>query len=370
MSKFTSGETVTMVDRLLGEAVACGASDLHLDPSGASYTVRHRIDGLLETVDTLDASAGRAAVVRLMVMAGLLTYRPDIPQEGRLASAVVRVGEVLEFRVAVMPTHAGLRAVVRLPAELIQPRHLADLQLGETALGVLEDFAAGDSGMLLLTGPAGSGKTTTIYALLQHILDTQSGLSIVSLEDPVERELPGVTQIEVRPHGELTYEVALRSILRQDPQILVLGEIRDHRTAAMAIEAAMTGHRLISTLHAGDPAETVVRLLEMSIPPYQVASVLRAVISLRLVRQSTGCTDQPYAGRVPIAEAVRFVDQELREAILERADAGRLRGCMRQMPGYRTLREEAEALVKAGRTDQQEITRVLGHRRNANRNGS
>ncbi len=145
--------------------------------------------------------------------------------------------------------------------------------------------------MLLLTGPAGSGKTTTIYALLEHLVAHSPGLSIMSLEDPVERDIPGVTQIEVSPFGQLTYERVLRSLLRQDPQVLVLGEIRDAITAGLAAQAALSGHRLISTMHAGSPGGAIVRLLEMGLEPYQIASGLFGVVAIRLVRAATGNAD-------------------------------------------------------------------------------
>ena len=214
-----------------------------------------------------------------------------------------------------MPTAQGLRAAVRMPAELTQSRNLDSLGLPTKTLAGLKEFAASDAGMLLLVGPAGSGKTTTIYALLEYIAAHHPGLSIISLEDPVERAIPGVTQIEVSPFGELTYERVLRSMLRQDPQVLVLGEIRDAATAAIAAQAALSGHRLVSTLHAGSPGAAAVRLLEMGLEPYQVASSLFGIISVRLLRR--GSIERGYAGRLPIAEFAR-VDEPMRAAILRR----------------------------------------------------
>lgn len=346
------------VQHALAEAVRSEASDVHLEPVAAGYELRLRADGLLRTVARIDAAAGRAMVSRLMVMAQLLTYRLDIPQEGRLSIALPEVGRTLDARLAVMPTTHGLRAVVRMPAELLQPRTLDDLALGERALADLYAYARADQGLLLLTGPAGSGKTTTIYALLTHLAAAHAGLSIVSLEDPVERDVPGATQIEVSPFGELTYERALRSILRQDPQVLVLGEIRDRLTALLAVQAAMSGHRLISTLHAGTPGGAIVRLLDMGVEPYQIASSLYGVVSLRLLRRRDG---EGYRGRVPAAESATM-DEDLRRALLDEKSVGAqaLDALIAGRPGHRTLRQAAAELVEAGVTDAAELDRVLG----------
>ena len=345
------------VEAMLEEAVRRGASDNHIDPAAGACAVRFRIDGLMQPAQSLDAAAGRATVTRLMVMASLLTYRLDIPQEGRLTAALPGLNQVMEFRVSVMPTTHGLRAVVRLPGELVQRRSLSELGLSEAAMTLLEQFARADGGLLLLTGPAGSGKTTTIYALLEHLAATQPGLSLITLEDPVERDLPGVTQIQVTPHGQLSYERALRSILRQDPQVLMLGEIRDAATATAAIGAALSGHRLIATLHAGSPETAIARLLEMQIEPYQITSALFGVVSQRLLRRGSAAAG--YAGRFPIAEAAAMGD-DLREAILHRADAPRLRQILHARPGYQALAAAAQAAVQAGATDQAEVERVVG----------
>ena len=214
-----------------------------------------------------------------------------------------------------------------------------------------------DAGLLAVTGPAGSGKTTTIYALLEKIAELQPGLSIISLEDPVERHIAGVTQIEVSPFGELTYEKALRSILRQDPQVLMLGEIRDAATASLAIQAALSGHRLICTFHAAGPASAIARLYEMGAEPYQITSSLFGVVAQRLLRRQK--ENGGYEGRIPVAEMV-VADAPLRDAILKRADADALRICYERQPGFATMYSEAERLVAAGLTHREEVGRVLG----------
>ena len=243
-----------LVDSLLTDAIRQTASDIHVEPAADGYELRFRIDGILETNRKLDPAIGRAVVARLMVMARLLTYRMDVPQEGRISLPISADNPPWNCACRVMPTIHGMRAAVRMPAEHIQPAILEDLNLPAPVLDGLLAFAAADGGMLILTGPAGSGKTTTMYALLRQIARQNPGVSIIALEDPVERDVPGVTQIEVSPFGQLTYERALRSILRQDPQVLMLGEVRDAATASLAVQAALSGHRLITALHAATPA--------------------------------------------------------------------------------------------------------------------
>ena len=345
-----------LVDKIVDDGVQRRASDIHLEPTADGLEIRLRIDGLLETLERVDANVGRSMVTRLMVMAHLLTYRLDVPQEGRATVDVPSNPKPLDLRLSIMPTTHGLRAAVRMPAELVQPRTLGELGLPQSVIAGLERFANSDSGMLILTGPAGSGKTTTIYALLQHIAATSPGLSIVALEDPVERDLPGVTQIEVAPFGELTYERTLRSILRQDPQVLMLGEIRDGATASLAVQAALSGHRLVSTLHAASPAGAMARLLEMGVEPYQLTSAIFGIVSQRLLRRLGG---SKYQGRIPVAEFVTMNDA-LRRAILDRSDAATLEKIYAQQSAYRPMRAAAGDGIQGGLTDEAEVRRVLG----------
>jgi general secretion pathway protein E len=358
-----------LVDAMLDEAARRRASDVHVEPTAIGYEIRYRVDGLLETVARHDTATGRSIVGRLMVMGHLLTYRVDVPQEGRVSTVLAAASAhgsaagsgpptALELRLAVMPTTHGLRAAVRMPAELVQPRSLGDLGLPRPVLEGLHKFAAADAGMLVVTGPAGSGKTTTIYALLEHIARTSPGVSIIALEDPVERDLPGVTQIEVSPFGELTYERSLRSILRQDPQVLALGEIRDAATASLALQAALSGHRLVCTLHASSPGGAIARLFEMGMEPYQITSAVFGVLSQRLLRRRSEAEGQ-YRGRVPVAE-LAVMNAELREAVLRKADAETLTTIIARQLGHVDLRGCAQELLQSGLTGEEEVRRVFG----------
>lgn len=350
-------DTPQTVDRLLEEALRQRASDIHFEPTAQGYEVRYRIDGLLENVARFDPAVGKSLVNRLMVLGHLLTYRMDVPQEGRLKASLAAFAQPLDLRLAIIPTVHGLRAAVRLPADLVQPRKLEELGLPAGVFQGLLRFATADTGLLAITGPAGAGKTTTIYALLEKIVELSPGLSVIALEDPVERHLPGVTQIEVSPFGELTYEKSLRSILRQDPQVLMLGEIRDAATASLALQAALAGHRLICTFHAATAGGAIARLFEMGMEPYQITSALFGVVNQRLLRKKDPAGG--YQGRIPAAEMV-VLDEPLRAAVLQRLDADSLRNVYQRQPGYLPLSAAADALIAAGLTDAPEARRVLG----------
>ncbi len=345
-----------LLEEILADAIRRRASDVHIEPIESGYEVKYRIDGLLGPARMLDTSSGRSLVSRLMVLAQLLTYRLDVPQEGRIEWTMPASEQKLPIRLAVMPTTHGVRAAVRLPAGLIQPQTLEELGFGPRVLDGLRTFAATDAGMLIVTGPAGSGKTTTIYALLRHIVQHSPGVSVIALEDPVERDIPGVTQIEVKPFGQLTYERCLRSILRQDPQVLMLGEIRDGATASLAVQAALSGHRLVCTLHAASPAGAIQRLVEMGIERYQITSSLFGVVSQRLLRRKTA---EGYCGRVAAAEFVPL-NPPLRRAILDGGDESALRSAIAEGVAHENLRQAGQSLVERGVTDESELARVLG----------
>ncbi len=367
-------DVVALVAELLTRAVQAGASDVHFEPAAGEMFVRYRLDGVLETVEKLPAAIAENVVSRLKVQAGLLTYRNDIPQEGRLELPPAG-GKVTDTRLAVFPTIRGQRAVVRLFYDEPALADLDRLGFSPPVAAALEEACDASQGVFLLTGPSGSGKSTTLGALLRRIARKFPGKSIVTLEDPVERRIEGVTQIEITPHGAMTYPTALRSLLRQDPQVLMIGEIRDAATARMVVEAGLTGHVLMSTLHSGTPAGALLRLLEMGIEPYQITSSIAAVLNQRLVRRLCDrcavdrkgprrpigcphCFGTGYRGRVLLAELVRL-QGPLRAAILARADLEQIQQLLAGS-GHEGLREHGRQLVEQGVTTEEELARAIG----------
>jgi len=369
MADTHSDGVVDLVDDLIRRAIAARASDVHFDPGVAQMRVRFRIDGLLQDAEELPTLIAPNVIARLKVLGGLLTYRADIPQEGAIAHD--SAGYPCDIRVATFPTIRGERVVLRIMAHAHQFLTLADLGLDPALIERLSRYLALPQGLLLVCGPAGSGKTTTLYAMLEYVLRERSGISVLSVEDPVEIRLDGVTQIEIEPARGLTYPVALRSLLRQDPQVLMIGEVRDAQVAEIVVEAALTGHLLLTTMHSGSPPEAIVRLRELGVPAYQITSTLQGVLSQRLVRtvveqkapdagpkgsSATPAGEIRYAGRTAVGQFVEMTSA-LRQAILDGADVSTL-SAPALCPG--TLRDDARRLLEAGRTTAEEIRRVLG----------
>lgn len=369
-------DVVALVDDLLGKAVEFAASDVHFEPTSSEMIVKFRLDGVLNTIERVPKSLSDNVIARLKVLGGLLTYRNDVPQEGRIQTLGSADDSVVDRRIAIFPTIHGQRAVVRI---LYGSRGLAELdQLGfsEQILTRLKQIAVKSQGVLVLTGPAGSGKSTTLAAVLRHVLKDSPGKSVVTLEDPVEIRIDGATQVQIDPYGQMTFPIALRSLLRQDPQVLMIGEIRDAETARIGIEAGLTGHLLLTTMHSGTPAGALLRLLEMGIEPYQVTSSISAVLNQRLVRrlcdnckkrirselfEPVGCDTcfgTGYKGRILIAEMVQL-DGQLRRAILAKADLDELESLLLTR-GHTNMLLDGQRLIDGGVTTQQELNKVCG----------
>jgi type II secretory ATPase GspE/PulE/Tfp pilus assembly ATPase PilB-like protein len=355
-----AGTTVVqLVDALLARAIALRASDIHFEPAEGGMWVRYRLDGLLHEVDRLPAGLAENVIARLKVMGGLLTYRMDVPQEGAFQAQGHLTGGLppIDVRVATFPTVRGERAVIRLMHGLGQVGDLDELGFSDEVVAEFRRVAKLPHGLILVTGPAGSGKSTTLYAFARHILAVTAGRSVVSLEDPVEQRVDGMAQIQIQPYGELDYVRAMRSLLRQDVQVLLVGEIRDAQTAHVVVEAALTGHLIMSTMHSGDPAEAIVRLVEMGIEAYQLVGALSVVFSQRLVRTvcpackggagCEACSGTGYRGRTACGQ-MAVMDETLRQAILDHRPAGELRSLI--AGAWPDLAADAGRLVRAGRT--------------------
>jgi type II secretory ATPase GspE/PulE/Tfp pilus assembly ATPase PilB-like protein len=353
-------------DAILERAASWDATDVHVSPGADAFEVRFRIDGVLVPVARLERSAFPLLVQRFKVLAGLLTYRTDTAQDGRVAAAQSPAG--CDLRVSTVPTLHGEKAVLRLLASRSVPTTIEALGFPADAARALEESVAAPRGLVLFTGPAGSGKTTTIYAALRAVVGA-GGRSCVSIEEPVEAALPGVDQTPVdRPAG-LDFPSALRAILRQDPEVIFVGEVRDRETARIAVEAGLTGHLVITTVHAGSAPEAVARLLDLGVEPFALASSLGRVFAQRLLRRACvacrgeGCAEcrgTGYAGRFPVIEHLAC-GAALRAAILERASAERLAE-IAIGDGLVPLAERARAAIASGATTDSEVKRVLGAR--------
>lgn len=363
---------VQVVQLLLDYAREIHASDIHFIPNANQrLDVLCRVDGLLQSVAVVELMP-QNIVSRLKVLAELLTYRTDIPQEGRIRQGAGQI----EMRVSTFPTVHGEKAVVRLFIGSGTYLKLEDLGYPTDVHSQLSNWLIQPQGALLVTGPAGAGKTTTLYAALRKIQQLcQTPRSVCTLEDPVEALVPGVAQSQIQPQAGFTYDVGLKSLLRQDPEVLMVGEIRDPVTASTVFQAALTGHQVLSTFHAGRAAEACGRLLDMGIEPYVLKSGLLGVLAQRLVRRLCECSQlvaesesKPagcerchlagYWGRLPLAE-VLGCQQAVGMAILKRADVQQIEYAAIE-DGMIPLRERARVAVEQRLTSSQEILRVLG----------
>lgn len=376
---------IKLVNLMLRQAVQDRASDVHVEPFERGMRVRYRIDGVLHEISSPPKRLQAAIISRLKIMANLDIAERRLPQDGRIKTKIE--GREVDIRVSTMPTLYGESVVLRLLDRSAMNYTLETLGMLPDTLGMMERLTAMPHGMILATGPTGSGKTTTLYAAIQKAYSVEK--KAITIEDPVEYQFEGINQIQVHPKIGLTFANGLRHILRHDPDIIMVGEIRDAETAEIAIHSALTGHLVFSTLHTNDAAGAVARLLEMNIEPYLVASSVEAVIAQRLVRvicsdckeivhereslvaeftsrrdgadlyKGRGCDlckHTGYLGRVGIYEML-IVDDTIRPLILDRAPATVIKEAACR-GGMRTLKQDGWAKVLQGITTIDEVARV------------
>ncbi|MFZ2357564.1 MAG: GspE/PulE family protein [Candidatus Omnitrophota bacterium] len=374
---------IKLVNQILTEAVTSRTTDIHLEPYRNSVRVRYRIDGVLYDMRMPEQLKylHPAVVARIKIISNLNVVEKRLPQDGR---AIIKVQDKqIDLRISIIPSLYGENVVIRiLPVHLLF--NLNDLGLAPEDLSKMEIMMQKPHGIVFLTGPTGSGKTTTLYACLSKI--NKDGVKIITIEDPIEYELPGVLQIQVKPEIGLTFANALRSIVRHDPDIMMIGEVRDLETAELAIRTALTGHLIFSTLHTNDSASGATRLMDIGIEPYLVASSVNAFISQRLIRmicpeckeerkskealpdyfkdikiyQGKGCESCKfigYKGRSAIYE-IFLVTQEIQELILKKASADQIKKKAQEL-GFKTLLYSGIERVRQGLTTPEEVLRIV-----------
>jgi type IV pilus assembly protein PilB len=293
---------VRYVDLLVTQAISDRASDIHVEPTEHDLRVRYRIDGVLHEMQRAPKQISAGVISRIKILADIDIAEKRKPQDGRMS--VTHEGKKIDLRVATLPTVWGEKIVMRILDNSTASLDLTDLAFLDHNLATYQRSYTKPYGMILVTGPTGSGKSTTLYATLNAV--SKPEINVITVEDPVEYRLPGINQVQVNPKAGLTFAGALRSILRSDPDVVLLGEIRDHETAQIAVEAALTGHLVLSTLHTNDAPSAVTRLVEMGIEPYLVGSALDCVVAQRLARRLCGRCREPYVPTPQELQAAGF----------------------------------------------------------------
>lgn len=379
---------VKLVNMILTQAVRAGASDVHLEPFQENLRVRFRLDGVLYNKHSFDKRFTAAIVSRIKILAKLNIAEKRLPQDGRIA---LTLGErEVDLRVSTLPTAYGERVVMRLLEKNSRVLNLSELGFGDVDLERVRDITHSSHGIVLVTGPTGSGKTTSLYAALRDINSSEK--NIMTIEDPIEYQLEGVGQIQVNQKTGLTFAKGLRSIVRQDPDVILIGEIRDKETAEIAIQSALTGHLVFSTLHTNDAASAITRLVDMGVEPFLLSSVLRAVVAQRLVRVlcphckkqydssddcvidkavpfqkdekgegwrpvgCSNCMETGYKGRCAVYEIMPVTDA-IKSLIVRNADSNEIhRKAVEE--GMHTLKQNGQIKVLDGVTSLAEVMRV------------
>ena len=361
---------IRMLNALMTQAAKDGASDIHIEPYERSSSVRFRVDGTLREVVQPNKALHAALISRLKIMAELDIAEKRLPQDGRISLRIG--GRAIDVRVSTLPSAHGERAVLRLLDKSESKFTLEGLGMSGDVLSAFNRLVQQPHGIVLVTGPTGSGKTTTLYASLGRV-DTAT-TNVLTVEDPVEYELPGIGQTQVNPKIDLTFAKALRAILRQDPDVIMIGEIRDYETAQIAIQASLTGHLVLATVHTNDAVSSVTRLIDMGVEPFLLSSSLLGVLAQRLVRKlcphckrqdgeglwhpvgCTHCSNTGYKGRTGVYELM-VADAAVQALIHNRAPESELHAAA-QSAGLRSMREDGERLVREGITSPEEVVRV------------
>jgi general secretion pathway protein E len=361
---------IRMLNALLAQAVREGASDVHVEPFESYSVVRYRIDGTLRDIVRPRRALHAALVSRIKIMANLDIADKRLPQDGRITLRLG--GRPVDVRVSTLPTGHGERAVLRLLDKERGRLEPEKLGMAADTLAALDQLVNQPHGIVLVTGPTGSGKTTTLYAMLSRL--EASTTNIMTVEDPIEYDLEGIGQTQVNTRIDMSFARALRAILRQDPDVIMIGEIRDLETAQIAVQASLTGHLVLATLHTNDSVSAVARLLDMGIEPFLLSSSMLGILAQRLLRklcphcrtreaggswQAAGCprcSQTGYLGRTGAYELLE-IDAPLRAAIHARESEHRLRELARGS-GFRTLNEDGARWVEAGVTSAEELLRV------------
>lgn len=352
---------IRMLNALLTQAARDGASDIHIEPYERHSSVRFRVDGTLREVVQPNRALHAALISRLKIMADLDIAEKRLPQDGRIS---LRIGtRAVDVRVSTLPSAHGERAVLRLLDKSESKLSLESVGMTGDTLQRFLTLVQQPHGIILVTGPTGSGKTTTLYAALSRLDSSTS--NIMTVEDPIEYELPGIGQTQVNAKIDLDFAKALRAILRQDPDVIMIGEIRDYETAQIAIQASLTGHLVFATLHTNDAASAVTRLTDMGVEPFLLSSSILGVLAQRLVRkrcpvcQGVGCGEcaqSGYQGRTGVFELM-LADDRIRALVHNRASEAEIREAA-IAGGMRLMRDDGERLVREGITSREEVLRV------------
>jgi type IV pilus assembly protein PilB len=353
---------VELVDAIIAYGYHRNASDIHIDPTSEGIVVRYRIDGVLNYTDTLKDESHEELIARIKVLSGLRTDMHFTPQDGRFRFAQALCD--CDVRVSIIPTHYGENAVLRILKNNEGATTLENLGFSQHDIQRIQYALSHHQGMILVTGPTGSGKTSTLYSLISSLSSISN--SIITLEDPIEYSISGVRQIQIHSKHGITFANGLRSIVRQDPDIIMVGEIRDTETAQVATNISLTGHLLLSTLHTNSAIGAIPRLIDMKIDPYLVASTLSLIIAQRLIRKlcqhckGVGCSfcgALGYKGRTVISETI-VVDEEMRAYINSQTSLKDIASYARNK-GMITMYEDGMEKVEKGITTRQEVLRVL-----------